>query len=148
MATINDVDVVKEQYKNADKLNTRISIHSKYSVNKMGFGNWIISNYDIKPGCRILELGCGTGDMWKDNKGLLEQAAEVVLTDFSEGMVETVRLALGRISNLSCQVADIQEIPFTDDSFDIVIANMMLYHVPQLEKGVKNGISGNEVNKY
>ena len=136
MVAINDVDVVKEQYKNADRLNTRISIHSKYSVNKMGFGNWIISNYDIKPGCRILELGCGTGDMWEDNKGLLEQAAEVVLTDFSEGMVETVRRTLGRISNLSCQVADIQEIPLGDDSFDIVIANMMLYHVPQLEKGL------------
>ena len=136
MAAINDVDVVKEQYKNADKLNTRISIHSKYSVNKTGFGNWIISHYDIKPGCRILELGCGTGDMWREHKELLEQAAEVVLTDFSEGMVETVNRALGGIPNLSCQVADIQKIPFGDDSFDIVIANMMLYHVPQLEKGL------------
>ena len=45
-------------------------------------------------------------------------------------------LALGSIINLSCQVVDIQEIPFGDDSFDIVIANMMLYHVPQLEKGL------------
>ena len=35
-------DIVKEQYQNATHLSTRISIHSKYSVNKMGFGNWIV----------------------------------------------------------------------------------------------------------
>ncbi|MGN1343146.1 MAG: hypothetical protein ACI4U3_01105 [Traorella sp.] len=36
--TINNTHIVNEQYKDATKLNTRISIHSKYSTNKMGFG--------------------------------------------------------------------------------------------------------------
>lgn len=62
MSAINNSDVVKQQYMNATNLNTRISIHSKYSQNKLGFGNWIVSNYGIKEGMRILELGCGTGD--------------------------------------------------------------------------------------
>ena len=55
---------VKNQYSTADKLNTRISIHSKYSTNKQGFGNWIASHYRIQEGMSVLELGCGTGDMW------------------------------------------------------------------------------------
>lgn len=71
MSTINNKEVVKEQYKNASNLNTRISIHSKYSTNKQGFGNWIVAKYDIKDKMRVLELGCGIGDMWKDHMELL-----------------------------------------------------------------------------
>ena len=49
MSTINNQKDVKEQYASAGNLNTRISIHQKYSTNKMGFGNWIFSNYKITP---------------------------------------------------------------------------------------------------
>ena len=47
---------VRNQYSTADKLNTRISIHSKYSTNKQGFGNWIASHYRIQEGMSVLEL--------------------------------------------------------------------------------------------
>ena len=65
MSTINNQKNVKEQYANAGNLKARISIHQKYSTNTMGFGNWIFSNYKITHGMKVLELGCGTGDMWK-----------------------------------------------------------------------------------
>ena len=71
MSEINDKEAVQKQYENAANLNTRISIHEKYSVNKQGFGNWIVSNYQIINGMRILELGCGTGDMWRNGMGIL-----------------------------------------------------------------------------
>lgn len=71
MSKINDTSVVKKQYASADNLNTRISIHDKYSTNKMGFGNWIVSNYRISEGMKVLELGCGTGDMWKNRESLI-----------------------------------------------------------------------------
>ena len=48
MNIINNKNIVEKQYKTATNLSTRISIHDKYSVNKMGFGNWIVSNYDIQ----------------------------------------------------------------------------------------------------
>jgi len=38
--------------------------------------------------------------------------------------------------NVEYMVIDIQNIPFEDDSFDVVIANMMLYHVPDIDKGL------------
>ena len=68
---INDKKTVKDQYATTGKLSTRISIHDKYSTNKTGFGNWIFSNYDIRNGMRVLELGCGTGSMCK---GISQQA--------------------------------------------------------------------------
>ena len=136
MNVINESNIVKEQYKNSANLNTRISIHNKYSVNKIGFGNWIISNYIIKDGFKVLELGCGTGDMWIEHLDILDNVQELVLTDFSEGMLNGAKENLKDVKNISYKVVDIMEIPFHDNSFDIVIANMMLHHVPNLEKAL------------
>lgn len=136
MSNINDKSIVKNQYKNSNNLSTRISIHEKYSVNKMGFGNWIVSNYEINDGMRVLELGCGTGDMWKNKGDIIKKCSELILTDFSEGMLKTAQVNVGRHVNVIYQVVDIQAIPFQENYFDIVIANMMLYHVPDLNKGL------------
>lgn len=136
MSVINKKEVVQKQYQNATNLNTRISIHDKYSVNRQGFGNWIVSHYQITEGMRILELGCGTGDMWKNHIDLINRCSSLLLTDLSEGMLETARNKIGTFHNVTYQVVDIQDIPFESNSFDIVIANMMLYHVPDLKKGL------------
>ena len=136
MSTINNQENVKEQYANACNLNTRISIHQKYSTNKMGFGNWIFSNYKISKGMKVLELGCGTGDMWKGQEDLITSCESLVLSDFSEGMLENAKTNLGEKLGLEYRVIDIQNIPFDDESFDVVIANMMLYHVPDLNRGL------------
>ncbi len=136
MSQINDTTVVKKQYENADNLNTRISIHEKYSTNKMGFGNWIFSQYEIDDGSKLLELGCGAGDMWKCQHDAVAKCAKLILSDFSEGMVQRTKENLRAYENIEYRVVDIQEIPFDNNSFDIVIANMMLYHVPDLPKGL------------
>ena len=124
------------QYHNADKLNKRISIHEKYSVNRLGFGRWILSQYEIAPGSRILELGCGTGHMWKEGIRLLAGGSTLLLSDFSAGMLESAQEDLAGKDGVSFAVIDAQEIPFPNESFDIVIANMMLYHVPDLHKAL------------
>ena len=136
MNTINNQKNVKEQYANAGNLNTRISIHQKYSTNKMGFGNWIFSNYKITEGMKVLELGCGTGDMWKGHEYLINTCSKIILSDFSEGMLENTKANLGVNTNVEYHVIDIQDIPFEDESFDVVIANMMLYHVPDMKRGL------------
>lgn len=136
MSVINDQKAVQKQYENAANLNTRISIHEKYSVNRQGFGNWIASHYSIPEGSRVLELGCGTGELWKQNIGLIDRCSELVLTDFSKGMLRTARKNIGELPNVAYRVVDIQEIPYASGSFDLVIANMMLYHVPDIKKGL------------
>lgn len=127
---------IEQQYKTAGNLNTRISIHAKYSTNPQPFGDWIVSRYEITPGMQILELGCGTGDMWRNHLDLLSGGTQLTLTDFSAGMLETARQTLPIREDIAFQVVDIQDIPFPDSAFDMVIANMMLYHVPNLHKGL------------
>ena len=127
---------IEKQYQTARNLNTRISIHDKYSTNHQPFGDWIMSHYEIKPGYRILELGCGTGEMWKGNLALLDGGSHLTLTDFSVGMLETAKNNIEGSDYVDFKVVDIQDIPYEDDTFDAVIANMMLYHVPDLDKGL------------
>ena len=136
MNQINDKTFVQNQYSTSKNLNTRISIHDKYSTNKQGFGNWIFSHYEIEEGARVLELGCGTGSMWKGHGELIKKCGELVLSDFSDAMVETTRQTVGELPNITYRSIDIQNIPYDDASFDVVIANMMLYHVPDLPKAL------------
>ena len=136
MDKINEKSVVKQQYATANNLNTRISIHEKYSTNKMGFGNWIMSNYKIEKGMKVLELGCGTGNMWKNRASFISNCSKLILSDFSEGMVAATKENVGNYDNIEYKVIDIQEIPYENEIFDIVIANMMLYHVPDIYKGL------------
>lgn len=127
---------IEKQYQTARNLSTRISIHKKYSTNPQPFGDWIMSHYEIKPGFRILELGCGTGEMWKEKLSLLDGGSRLTLTDFSPGMLDTAKKNTLGLSCVDYQVVDIQKIPYEDAAFDMVIANMMLYHVPNLDRGL------------
>ena len=136
-AKMNNNVTVSNQYSTADKLSTRISIHSRYSTNKQGFGNWIVSHYRIREGMSVLELGCGTGDMWVGRDRIIGQCSRFVLSDFSEGMLNKAEETLRDCAGIEYQTIDIQEIPFAECSFDIVIANMMLYHVPDLFLGLR-----------
>lgn len=123
---------VKQQYATDKNLNTRISIHDKYSVNKKGFGNWIFEQYELNPGMRILELGCGNASMWVQKTEMLPQGCELILTDFSEGMLDAAKKNLGERERVRFRQVDIASIPYENNEFDMVIANMMLYHVPDI----------------
>ena len=135
-AGVSDCATVKKQYSTPDNLNTRISIHSKYSTNKQGFGNWITSHYRIREGMSVLELGCGTGDMWAGKEEIIRRCSRFVLSDFSEGMLDKAKASLRDTDGIEYRLIDIQDIPFGDHEFDVVIANMMLYHVPDLSKAL------------
>ena len=136
MALVNDANVMKVQYASDANLNVRMALHQKYSVQKQPFGEWIMQHYGIQPGMRVLELGCGNGSMWKEPDSYLPDDAELILTDFSEGMLNAARGNVPERKNISFAQVDIQQIPYPDRSFDLVIANMMLYHVPNLQRAL------------
>ncbi len=132
--SIADKAVVKDQYATSAKLETRISIHEKYSRNKQPFGDWVAGHYDLHPGDRVLELGCGTGSMWRGVS--LPGGCRITLTDLSAGMLDAARTNTAHL-NADYRCCDAMEIPWPDASFDVVIANMMLYHVPDINQALQ-----------
>lgn len=127
---------VKEQYKDGKNLTQRISIHEKYSANKEGLANWLFRQYDFSRGCRVLELGSGTGDLWRDKFGGMPEGVDIYLSDFTEGMVKEIWEKYKEFSFVTTQKIDIQEIPFESNFFDVIIANFMLYHVPDIDRAL------------
>jgi SAM-dependent methyltransferase len=78
---------------------------------------------------RVLEVGQGPGEL--SERIQRELGAEVVAIDVSERMVE-----LARARGVDARVADVQELPFADDHFDLVVAAWVLFHVPDLDRGL------------
>lgn len=129
-------NMVREQYKTDEKLRLRDSLHS-YNINKEDWTNWCFSKMQFPSNARILELGCGIGDLWNKNSSSIKDDWNITLSDFSKGMLNSAKENLGQISqNFSFEQIDAQDIPYKDESFDVVIARHMLYLVPDIEKAI------------
>lgn len=122
--------LLQKQYKDASNLNARVQLHARFSTNPYGWFLWIFDQFEISTQARVLEVGCGQGDLWRSNLQRISPGWEMILSDFSAGMVEQARGKLADARPFSFRQIDAQCIPFENQSFDVVIANHMLYHVP------------------
>jgi SAM-dependent methyltransferase len=78
---------------------------------------------------RVLEVGCGTGELAVRIER--ELGAEVAAVDISPRMVD-----LAREHGVDARVADVEELPFDDASFDCVSACWVLYHTPDVDRAI------------
>lgn len=125
------------QYKNATNISARIRLHRDYSVNKEGWFPWLFSNLHIKSGMKVLELGAGNGALWSQNLKKVPKGVTIVLSDISEGILADAKKEIGDRSQFQYAVFDAQKIPFADNTFDLVIANHMLFYCNNIPKTLK-----------
>ncbi len=83
---------------------------------------------------RVLDVGCGTGavtlDIAESTRG------HVVGVDIDEAKLVEARRLLEVVPNLEFQVADVQDLPFPDGSFDLVTLNIVLVYVPDKQRAL------------
>lgn len=124
----------KNQYKSATNIAARINLHSLYARNRQGWFPWIYENLCMKDGMKILELGCGDGTLWTENKEKLPEHVAVTLSDISEGMLRDARRAIGTgDGRFSFRSFDCHRIPYREEQFDLVIANHVLFYCQDVQ---------------
>lgn len=78
-------------------------------------------------GIKILDVGCGNG---KDCKYISEKGFEVNGIDLSVGMLA---IAKEKVPNGKFEVMDIADIIYPENSYDGIISNCSLFHIPSEE---------------
>ena len=139
MSKYTDQNYLKsEQYKDASNLNARILIHELFSGNKYGWAPWVFDTYEKLPTpADFLELGSGPAFIWTQCPERIPADWQITLSDLTPGMLAAAQENLASIEHpFAYREIDAQAIPFDDETFDIVIANHMLYHVPDRPKAL------------
>ncbi len=94
----------------------------------------------LKEGETILEVGCGTGVLSVLAKLAVGEKGKVTGTDIAEKMIHKAKTkAIKYKLDIDFRIASIDQLPFPDKHFDVVLSSMMFHHLPVVVK--KTGMS-------
>jgi ubiquinone/menaquinone biosynthesis C-methylase UbiE len=110
-----------------DKYMTRITLGRENSLREM-----TINLAQVKPGDYVLEVGCATGTLTLAAKRQAGPSGRVFGIDIIPGMIEVSREKAAHAKlDVSFQVGSIDNIPFPDNHFDVVICSFMIFHMSE-----------------
>lgn len=124
-----DAALLRQQYENEDNLATRIRTHERYSVPQVDFTSWVLDRIRWRGDEAVLDAGCGAGVYVE---ATARRARRVVAGDLSRGML--LGLAEAAVPRVNL---DVQQLPLAEETVDVVLANHMLYHVPDSDAAVR-----------
>lgn len=126
---------LKKQYQDASNILSRIRLHKYYSKNPQGWFPWIYQQCCMENHHHVLELGCGNGALWHENIAKIPEDIHITLSDISEGMLRDAKRTIGREdSRFSYECFDCANIPFSPHTFDLIIANHVLFYCDNIPR--------------
>jgi 2-polyprenyl-3-methyl-5-hydroxy-6-metoxy-1,4-benzoquinol methylase len=106
---------------------------SEGDITQIGNDYFDIVPDDLYEGKRVLDMGCGTG-RW--TKYVAQKAGFIEAIDPSEAVYSAAGL-LQEVNNARVSQASVDNIPFPDNSFDLVFSLGVLHHIPDTEAAMK-----------
>jgi ubiquinone/menaquinone biosynthesis C-methylase UbiE len=126
MSELNDPEAVRQQYATYDSLRMRQEIHEKYTVPKINYTEWVLHSFQWRGDERVLDIGSGAGTYFQLLKLNWPEVRYCGL-DISPGMLQKHPAKGGLL------LGNAVKLPFPDDSFDVVMANHMIYHLEDID---------------
>jgi tRNA (cmo5U34)-methyltransferase len=81
---------------------------------------------------KVLDLGCGTGNISKEVKEHFSNA-QITCVDMAENMIQIAKSKLAPYSDIEFKIADFRDLDFKED-YDAVISSLALHHLPSEEQ--------------
>ena len=132
---------------NASKLAFRVSylrrsrdIYRRYLESKPWLNQLYAGFFDIKPGQKIVDVGCGPGDFTRQLASLSDRKATILGIDSNEksiqaAITDTKKAGLSR--TVSYKLGDVYKIPLEDSYADLTCCRTLLMHLTDPLKAVK-----------
>jgi ubiquinone/menaquinone biosynthesis C-methylase UbiE len=120
---------------------TGITLHwaSQYDIftGLLGLGanrpnsRMVIELANVKPGDRVLDVGCGTGSLTLTAQSYAGPGGKVYGIDAAPEMIEVAKKKASRSGlEVVFDVGLIEKLAFPDATFDIVISRLVIHHLP------------------
>lgn len=132
-----DPEYLRFQYGDNERLRVRIETHQRYSERPDDFVDWVLGHAALRPGQRLLDVGCGDGGF---HAPLRRRGVRVVGLDRSAGMVRAAAGGAGAEADgppAQVLLGDAQALPIGDAAVDCALASHMLYHVPDVRAALR-----------
>ena len=93
----------------------------------------------IKPGDIVLDLGSGAGNDAFVARNITGPSGKVIGVDFTETMIQKARINAEKLNfhNVEFRYGDIENLPVSDESIDVVVSNCVLNLVPNKNQAIK-----------
>ena len=133
---IEDSDILINARNPQEKLDNKLI--DKMNVNHEGLAKWSLSHLDISKDNVILDIGCGGGVNVKRFLKMTEN--KVYGIDYSELAVEkSIKLNKSAVDEGKCEIikGSVSNLPFNDNSFDIVTGFETVYFWPDFVNDLK-----------
>lgn len=95
----------------------------------------LVAQIDLRPGQRVLDIGCGTGTLAIRMKRTQPAAAVVGLDGDPVVLNVARRKAANDGVDVTWDLGMAQDLPYPDEAFDAVVTSLMLHHLTPERKG-------------
>ncbi|MGA2961431.1 MAG: class I SAM-dependent methyltransferase [Candidatus Korobacteraceae bacterium] len=121
----------------------RVNAGERYRAQSAAIGSQatqaIVDEARIAPGLRVLDVACGSGEPSISIAALMRESGHVVGIDLAATPLQVARERAGarRLTNTEFLQADVQQLPFTDCTFDRVVSRLGVMFFPSLETALR-----------
>ncbi len=125
---MSNYSVTVKEYKTLSK-----SYDTRFQGYIQAVGNKVLTAATTAADGRILDLGCGTGEILLKLAKNYPNVKELVGIDLSEDMLKLAKTKLGAFKEATVCQGNIEQIPYDDKHFDLVVSSGVLHYVSSPE---------------